>query len=203
MLYYLGRFLFRMLFRVLGHWQVSGREHCPPTGPVILAPNHTSYLDPPAAGSGLARPVHFMAKQELFRIPILGWVLPRVHAFPVRRGAADRAALRRAEELLARGEIVVIFPEGTRSPDGQLQQPELGIAFVALRTKAPVLPCALTGTNRMLPGDSPLIRPAKVTIRYGQPLTFPELYGKPLTRPMLQECADRVMAALRKLGQDT
>ena len=199
MLYYLGRCLFRLLFQVLGRWQVSGREHCPVTGPVILAPNHISYLDPPASGSGLHRPVHFMAKEELFRIPILGWVLPRVHAFPVRRGTADRAALRRAEQLLAQGEIVVIFPEGTRSPDGRLQSPELGIAFVALRSRAPVLPCLLTGTNRMLPGDSPFIRPAKITIHYGQPLTFPDLYGQPLTRGVLQQTADRVMTALRVL----
>ncbi len=91
MLYYLGRALFRAVFQVLCRWEVEGRENVPSSGGLILAPNHLSYLDPPLAGSAVRRPVYFMAKRELFSVPVLGWLIRRTHAFPVSRGAADRA----------------------------------------------------------------------------------------------------------------
>jgi 1-acyl-sn-glycerol-3-phosphate acyltransferase len=202
MLYYLGRALFRLFFRLLCRWRVTGVETCPRWGPLILAPNHISYLDPPAAGSAVPQPVWFMAKHELFAIPVLGTILPLVNAFPVRRGTADRAALRRAEALLREGKTVVLFPEGMRRFDGRLGDPEPGVAFVALRTQAPVVPVALVGTDRALPRHSALPRPARVEARLGPPMTFPDLYHRTADRSALDEASRRIMAALRSLLND-
>jgi 1-acyl-sn-glycerol-3-phosphate acyltransferase len=199
MLYYLGRALFRLFFRLFCRWQVTGAERCPRRGPLILAPNHISYLDPPAAGSAVPQPVWFMAKHELFAIPVLGTILPLVNAFPVRRGTADRTALRRAEALLREGKTVVLFPEGMRHFDGRLGAPELGVAFVALRTRAPVVPVGIVGTDRALPRSALLPRPARVEVRLGPPLTFPDLYHRPADRSALDEVGRRIMDALREL----
>jgi len=199
MLYWVGRALFRLFFRVFCRWQVVGAENCPGSGPVILAPNHISYLDPPAAGCAVPQPVWFMAKHELFKIPLLGPILPRVHAFPVRRGAPDRAALRHAEALLREGKTVVLFPEGARRFDGRQGDPEPGVAFIALRTRAPVVPVVLVGTDRALPRHSVLPRPARVEVRLGRPITFPDLYHRRVDRSALDEASRRIMAGLRKL----
>ena len=199
MLYWIGRELFRLFFQVFCGWRVVGAENCPRTGPLILAPNHISYLDPPAVGCAVPQPVWFMAKHELFKIPVLGTVLPRVHAFPVHRGAPDRPALRRAEALLHEGKTVVLFPEGARRFDGRLGDPEPGVAFVALRTRVPVVPVALVGTDRALPRHSVLPRPARVEARLGRPITFPDLYDRRGDRSGLDEAGRRIMAGLRDL----
>jgi 1-acyl-sn-glycerol-3-phosphate acyltransferase len=200
-LYAIGRALSRLLLTVLGRWEVEGRENVPERGGVILAPNHTSYLDPPAAGTAIERPTWFMAKEELFRIPVLGWIIPRTRAFPVRRGAPDRRALRRAMDLLEQGEVVTIFPEGTRSEDGRLKEPELGFALIALKTRAPVVPMALIGTTSVLPYNSPFLRPGKVRVRIGKPITFPDLYDGPCKKPDLEEVGRRVMAEIARLQE--
>ncbi|HEX2998811.1 MAG TPA: lysophospholipid acyltransferase family protein, partial [Armatimonadota bacterium] len=139
MRYYLFvRKLLWRLFRLFGRIQVEGGQYVPATGSVILAPNHQSLCDPPVVGAAVLRPLFFMAKEELFRIPLLGWQIRHLNAFPVRRNAADRAALRHAEHLLAAGEAVVIFPEGYVSKTGEMQEFHSGVALIALRTGAPV-----------------------------------------------------------------
>jgi 1-acyl-sn-glycerol-3-phosphate acyltransferase len=199
MFFRLGRLLFRIFFRAFCRARVVGADSCPRHGPLILAPNHVSYLDPPLVGCAVPRPVWFMAKHELFKIPVLGPILPHVHAFPVRRGRADRAALRKAEALINEGKAVVVFPEGARQLDGDLGSPELGIGFIALRTRAPVLPIGLIGSNEALPSHSILPRPARIEVRVGPPLMFPDLYGRRADRAALEEVGRRVMAALREL----
>src|SRR5690606_28111202 len=119
--YHLAHAALWLAFHGIWRLRVEGREHVPRQGGAILAPNHISNVDPPAVGAAAPRPVYFMAKEELYQMPLLGRILPRLHAFPVRRGTVDRAALRRAEELLRAGELVVIFPEGRESETGQLQ----------------------------------------------------------------------------------
>jgi len=128
---------------LLGRWRVTGRENIPKTGGVILAPNHVSYADPPVVGAAVSRRVRFMAKSELFRIPALGTIIRNVGAFPVKQATADRSALRKAIELLETGEVVCIFPEGTRSLGGTLLKAELGIAMIAVKAKVPIVPIAL------------------------------------------------------------
>ncbi len=199
MLYYLGCCLFRAVFRILCLWVVEGQENVPAKGGVILAPNHTSYLDPPLVGSAVSRPVYFMAKRELFSVPILGWLIRRTHAFPVSRGAADRQALKKAQELLQKGEVLVVFPEGTRSPNGCLQEAEIGLALIAARAGAPVVPIAIVGSNRALPRSSPFFRPAKIKVRIGPPI-FPESGPNlHISREALQPFSDKIMEAIRDL----
>ncbi|HUT74663.1 MAG TPA: lysophospholipid acyltransferase family protein [Armatimonadota bacterium] len=190
----------RLWLFVFCHWRVSGRRHFPRRGGVILAPNHTSYLDPPVAAVAVDRQVFFMAKSELFEVALLGPLIHALGAFPVRRGVADRAALRQAEQILRGGEPVMVFPEGTRSQDGRLTPAELGIAMLALRTGAPVVPMGVDGTDRALARHSFIIRPAGIRIRIGPALTFDDLRGDgPLRRETAQAAARRITAALADL----
>jgi len=198
-LYYFGHWFFRLMFRILGGFRSVGAENMPSSGGVILAPNHVSYADPPAVGCGIRRQVHYMAKEELFRVPILGRLIRIVGAFPVRRGSADRAALKKAVELLNEGKVICIFPEGTRSTNGQLQEPELGIGLVALKSRAPVVPAAIIGTEKVLGPHARLPRKHPVKVVYGAPMTFPDLYNSRHDRDALEEVGRRVMKAIADL----
>jgi glycerol-3-phosphate dehydrogenase (NAD(P)+) len=150
-----------------------GREHVPREGGVLLAPNHRSFLDPFVIGICIRRPAYFMAKQELFKSRCQAWVLNALGAFPVRRGEADEDAMETARLLLERGEMVLVFPEGTRIRKGSLGKPKRGVGRLALETGVPVVPIAVTGSENARRGWK--IRPAKVKIRLGRPLTFPRV----------------------------
>ncbi|WP_144511324.1 1-acyl-sn-glycerol-3-phosphate acyltransferase [Bacillus sp. FJAT-22090] len=126
-------------------FEVIGADKFPKEGGILLCSNHIDNLDPPVVGINAPRPVNFMAKEELFNLPILKSILPGVRAFPVKRGMSDRDALRRALKLLKDGEVVGLFPEGTRSKDGQLGKGFSGAGFFALRGEANVVPCAIIG----------------------------------------------------------
>lgn len=199
MLYRIGRFLSLMICVVLGRFKAYGTENIPSKGGVILAPNHISYLDPPAAGAGIRRQVRFMAKLELFKIPVLGFLIRNVGAFPVKRGTADRHALKKAIDLLQQGELVCLFPEGKRSETGEPLDAELGIGMIALRSKAPVVPTAIIGTTSVLPFDSPLPRFGRIRIYYGNPITFDHLYDKASDRAAIEEVGETVMKHIKEL----
>ena len=202
MLYRFGYYLFRSLFWLFGRLRVEGLENVPAAGGVILAPNHVSYADPPLVGAALAfRPTWYMAKQELFEIPILGRLIRRTRAFPVRRGTADREALRRAVELLQAGEVITIFPEGERSKTGELQAPELGMAMIARRSGAPVVPVAVIGSDRLLPRGALLPRFCRVTVRFGTPLRYLADTHVGSQKADLRVFAERVMAAIAGLKE--
>jgi glycerol-3-phosphate dehydrogenase (NAD(P)+) len=149
-----------------------GREHIP-SGGVILAANHRSFLDPFAIGCCLPRPIYFVAKRELFRNPIVGWFLNCMGAFPVRRGESDDESVDTALALLERGQAVVIFPEGTRIRAGSLAQPKRGVGRLALQSGAPVVPIAITGSEHARDGWK--IKPVRVHVRCGPPLTYPRV----------------------------
>jgi glycerol-3-phosphate dehydrogenase (NAD(P)+) len=172
LVYWPVRFVLKPL--LLGYFRVRrlGREHIP-DGPVILAANHRSFLDPFIIATCLPRPIYFVAKQELFDKRWQGWLLNCLGAFPVRRGESDEETVRTSVELLARGQAVVIFPEGTRIRNGSLGAPRRGVGRLALESAAPVVPIAVTGTERARRGF--VIRPVKVMIRCGRPLTFPRV----------------------------
>ena len=130
-------------------FDIIGKEHFPKEGGVLLCSNHIDALDPPVVGITAPRPVNFMAKEELFKLPILKGILPKVHAFPVKRGLSDRQALRTAVNLLKDGQVVGLFPEGTRNRTGQLGKGFSGAGFFALRGNAVVVPCAIIGPYKI------------------------------------------------------
>ena len=158
----LGVFL-SALFRT----EVVGRENLPATGGVILAGNHISYGDPVLLWCRSPRPVHFMAKSELWHNDVLGWGLDHFWAFPVNRGASDRAALATASDYLKAGDPVGIFPEGTRNFEGNAQA-QGGAAFLAMRNEVPIVPVGITGTDRIKPPGTPWIHFPKVVISFGK-----------------------------------
>lgn len=171
MVYRLAWPLARFLLHLLFGFSVKGQEHVPKTGPVILAANHLSILDPIAVGAGVWRPVSFFARADLFRLPVLSWLLPRIHAIPVERGESDLAAIKRALRTLERGFAFGIFPEGTRSRTGRLQPFKTGVAAIALRTGTPVVPVAVMGTEKALPVGSRRIRLRRpIRVVYGEPI---------------------------------
>src|ERR687889_364351 len=149
-----------------------GTEHIPEGG-VILASNHRSFLDPFAIGCCLGRPIYFVAKQELFKNPLLGWILNCLGAFPIKRGASDEESMDTALALLERGQAVVIFPEGTRMRTGSLGSPKRGVGRLALQSGKPVVPIAVTNSERARRGWR--IRPVRVHLRCGPALTFPRV----------------------------
>jgi len=199
MLYNFGRALFRIFFDIFCAVEVEGEENVPAEGGLVLAPNHISYLDPPLTGSVLDRPVYFMAKRELFSIPVLGFLIRRTHAFPVSRGEVDRTAIRNAQQLLEDGKALVIFPEGTRSPDGKLQDAELGFAMIATRAKVPVVPVAISGADRVMPRGSFLIRPAKIKVTFGKAIMCDSDDNCRINRKALQPFADNIMKSINSM----
>ncbi|WP_252503453.1 1-acyl-sn-glycerol-3-phosphate acyltransferase [Sporosarcina sp. Marseille-Q4943] len=144
-LYPFGKFLVSTIFYPLYRVKVIGTENFPVEGGVLLCTNHIDNLDPPVVGMTCPRTVHFMAKEELFNVPILKTILPKVNAFPVKRGMSDREAFRKALKLLRGGEVVGMFPEGTRSKTGELGKGLAGAGFFALKGDADVMPCAIIG----------------------------------------------------------
>jgi 1-acyl-sn-glycerol-3-phosphate acyltransferase len=186
--------LFRLLFRL----RIEGREHVPPSGPVLVVSNHASTLDPPIAGVAVGRQASYMAKEELLKTPVLGPYLRSIGVFPVRRGEADRQSFRMSLDVLGRGGVLLMFPEGTRSLDGRLRPAEPGAALIALRTGAPVLPVAVVGTQRVMPKGARLPRPAQVVVRIGPVIQVPKREGR-IDRSEVDAWGRRFMAAIGEL----
>jgi len=160
--------LMRLLFRLEGR----GMEHVPLTGPVLLVANHSSFLDPPLVGGVAPRPLSFMAKAELFKVPGLGALIRRLNARPVRREGSDAGALRTALRILQDGGALLMVPEGTRGPEGSLRPPMPGAAMLAVLSGAAVVPVYVRGSGRAWPRGQTLPRPAKVVVRFGAPQVF-------------------------------
>jgi glycerol-3-phosphate dehydrogenase (NAD(P)+) len=170
-IYWTLRAIFVPSFLIYFRMQRIGREHLPRSGPLLLASNHRSFLDPFVIGTLVRRPVYYFAKRELFEKRWQAWILNALGAFPVDRGAGDSDALETARAILARGDCVVVFPEGTRVRPGPLGQPKRGIGRLALESGAPVVPVSVIGTENARRGWR--IRPRKVRLRVGAPLLFP------------------------------
>jgi 1-acyl-sn-glycerol-3-phosphate acyltransferase len=190
--------LMRLLFRVEGR----GTEHIPAKGPVLLVANHSSVLDPPLVGGVCPRPLTFLAKAELFRIPGFGGLIWRLNARPLRREGADPSALRTARRVLDEGQALLVFPEGTRGEEGILREPKLGAALLAVQSGATVIPTYVRGSGRAWPRGRRLPRPAKVMVTFGTPLRFPRVVGA--DRKAQYEAASRqMMAAIADLRDRT
>jgi 1-acyl-sn-glycerol-3-phosphate acyltransferase len=162
----------RLLFRLAGRTHVVGHASIPREGGVVVACNHVSYLDPPLVGSNIARECAFMARHDLWQPAWQGRLISALNAFPVKRDTADRGAIREALRILDRGLVLVLFPEGTRSPDGFLQDPQPGLALIVQRSGAPVVPAVVIGPETMLPPGASRPRRARLTVVFGPTMRF-------------------------------
>ena len=191
-LYWLLRAVLMPFFLLYFRLARLGREHIPSAGPVLLAANHRSFLDPFVIGALTRRPVYYMAKRELFENRWQAWLLNSLGAFPVDRGRSDEQAMVTARAILQRGDCVVIFPEGTRVRSGPLAHPHRGVGRLALQTGAPIVPVAVLGTEDVRRGWR--IRPRKVSLRCGRPLRFPQVEQP--TPAMALGMAERIWACV-------
>jgi 1-acyl-sn-glycerol-3-phosphate acyltransferase len=188
MIYRLLKFLASMILKVLRRWSVEGNEKLPANGGIVLVANHISYWDPVAIICAFNRKVHFMAKAELFNIPVLNYVLKIAGSFPVRRDTSDRSAIRTAAKLLEEGEVVGIFPEGTRSHTGELLKPNLGASMIAARAGVPMIPVAVIGTRGVF---------GRVKVRVGNPVDICKP-GK-CSKSDLEKASDLIMEQINFL----
>ena len=198
-----GSWLTRAGMWFLGPLRFTGLEHVPRDGAFILVANHISLFDPlivgSTAGQLAGRLVHFMAKQEVRRWPVIGWLATQAGVYFVRRGEGDRAAQRLSLELLASGEAIAVFPEGTRSRDGVLGEARNGAALLAMRSGVPVLPVSITGSNRILPRGARLPRRSRVTVRVGEPFLLTRQASGRIDRQELAAGTERIMRAIAAL----
>lgn len=200
-----GWTFFRILFATYFRWRVFHPERVPREGAAILAANHTSFLDPPLVGSGLPRRVTMLARQSLFRFPVFGSLLRAWHAVPVDPRGGSPAGLKAIADSLQTGQAVLIFPEGTRSADGQIKPARSGLGLVVIRSQAPVIPIRIWGTYEAYGRGLHCPRPKPVAVKYGHPLPFLELRqeaqrcSKQRLKAIYQEVTDQTMAAIAGL----
>jgi len=203
--YRLGWLFFRAVYATYFRWRVFNPERVPLTGPVILASNHASFLDPPLVGAGLKRGINYLARESLFRFPGVGALLRSWNSVPVDRDGGGAAGLKAILERLLAGGGIILFPEGTRTRDGQLQPARSGIGLVVIKSGAPVVPVRVFGTYEAYGRHIKFPRPRRIIVKYGQPMQFEKLRAeaktcsKPRLKEIYQEIADEIMAAIGKL----
>lgn len=173
-LFIVSRLLCLAIAKLAFRLHIEGQEFIPRTGPAILAANHVSYIDPIIIGIATRRPVRFMAKKELFRVPLFGWLLRQFGTIPINRYRTDVQAFKLAASALKVGEVIAIFPEGTRGDGVDLRPAKPGIGLIAARTGAPVIPTFHRGTEKIFPRGAWFPRPYRVTVKFGAPCRFPE-----------------------------
>lgn len=193
MIYDVLQVFFRPFFRFVFRTEVVGAENMPKEDGVILAANHLSNWDPPFLATFLDRHVSYMAKEELFENPVFAWIISACHVFPVKRGTADRGAIKTALSRLKNGMCVAIFPEGTRSKDGELHKAEAGISLIAAMGKVPVVPAAIIGTNKIFSSKNFF---PKLKVIYGEPIYFE---GKASDKVALQDFSEKIMKEIASL----
>lgn len=175
--------ILKILFRV----EVKGKENIPDEGPVIICSNHISNFDPPLVAGSSSRPIHFLAKEELFKKKWLNLILRKVQAFPIKRGMKDRQALRTALKILSENHVLGLFPEGTRSKTGEIGEGLSGVGFFALRSEAQVVPCAIIGPYRI--GKT-------LKIVYGQPIDMGNLRAE---KASAKDATVEIMQSIKEL----
>lgn len=200
--WWIARTLFRFYFR----WKILGIENVPKSGPVVLACNHVSYVDPPLVGAALTRPVYFLARSTLFRNWFFGGLIRKLNALPVDRDGGGGKGLKAVVDVLENGDGIILFPEGTRSPDGSLMTARAGIGLTVIKAVTPVVPVRLVGVHEAWPRQRRFPKSMPVQIHFGKPMDFSALRQEAETcdrvrlKAIYQEVADDIMAAIGALG---
>jgi 1-acyl-sn-glycerol-3-phosphate acyltransferase len=196
-LYSAGRQLARFCFNTFGRLEVTGRECVPPYGPLILVANHLSYNDPPSLVASVPRPLDFLGKKELFSNPVQRYFMRGFRVHRLDRAASGVEAMRAALDLLARDQVVVIFPEGHIAKSGAMEEGRPGAAYLALKSQAPILPVGIYGTEKFSPRRMPLPL-CRFHVNIGQPFTPPVMEGR-VTRPVVNSVLDIIMKRIAVL----
>ncbi len=197
--YLLGYSLSKAVARTFFNYRVIGAANMIEEGPCIIAANHCSYLDPPLVGIACRRAIHYLARKSLLDLPVLGPILPELNVIPVDQKNADRSALMGAIRVVRHGGAVLIFPEGTRSADGELQTARPGLGMIAAKTGAPVVPVHLSGTYAAFPKGSKFPKPTTVEVRIGRAIWLsPTSGGARDDYERLSREALRAVAALKR-----
>src|SRR5215469_13517713 len=197
--YWLGYHFSRLVGRLFFHLRVVHRERMIQNGPAILAMNHQSYLDPPLAGTTCDRAIYFLTRKTLLDSPLLGWLLPKLNVVPVNQEGVDRGAIKALIRLLNAGNGVLVFPEGSRTLDGNLQPAEPGLGLVIAKTLAPVVPMRIFGAREALPRGGGGLRLVPITIVVGEPILFRAADLEPPGKTLYAGLSDRVMKAISAL----
>jgi 1-acyl-sn-glycerol-3-phosphate acyltransferase len=203
--YWCGWRTFRAVFTCYFRWHVYNAERVPLTGPVILAPNHASYFDPPLVGSGVRRQISFLARDSVFRVPVLAAILRSWKVVPVDRDGGTGRGLKQIMQRLDQGGAIILFPEGTRSRNGELNPARSGIGLTVIKSSAPVVPVRVFGTHDAYGPHRLVPRPRPVAVKYGQPLMFEALRAEAATcskqrvKEIYQQVADEIMAEIARL----
>ena len=193
--------LVQPIYSIYFRGRVEGQANVPRKGAFIAVSNHASNFDPPIVAIGMNRPVAFMAKEELFRVPVLKNIIRTYGAYPVQRGKSDRSAIRAALNALNNGWSVGIFIQGTRTKDGLVTKPKTGAALIAAKAQVPLLPVSLIGTENIFEGKSAIPRSVPITLRIGETIVPPpKKPSKTDLTEVTQLCAERINA-LRELGR--
>jgi 1-acyl-sn-glycerol-3-phosphate acyltransferase len=180
--------------------RIYGAENVPRSGPLLVVANHASDFDPPIVSNCVQRPVSYMAKEELFKVPVLSTAIRLYGAYPVKRGSADRSAIRAALAQLEAGWAVGVFLQGTRTPDARIPEPKLGAALLAAKAQAPLLPVSLWGTQAIIRKGSKFPRSTPVTVRIGEPITPPISTNREELEVITQQCVTAIHA-MHDLGR--
>src|SRR5437762_6090674 len=197
--YWLGYHLSRLIAQVFFHFRVIHRERMIQSGPVILAMNHQSYLDPPLAGVTCNRAIYFLARKTLMDVPLLGWLLPKLNVIPVNQEGIDRSALKVLIRVLKAGNAALVFPEGARTLDGKLQPAEPGLGLVIAKTLAPVVPMRIFGAHEALPRGGGGLHFVPITIVIGEPILFTAADLNSPAKDLYKRLSQRVMDAIAAL----
>ncbi len=200
--YWLGYTLSKIVGKSFFRYRALHRERMIQTGPVILAMNHQSYLDPPLAGIACDRDIYFLARKTLLDHWFWSWILPKLNVIPVNQESADRSALKALIRILRAGEAALVFPEGSRTLDGNLQPAQPGLGFVIAKTLAPVVPMRIFGAQEAWPRGRKKIRLHPITVVVGEPMRFSQTEVAGRGKDMYQRLSQRVMDEIAKLRID-
>src|SRR6184192_3259196 len=200
--YWLGYHFSRLVGRLFFHLRVIHRERMIQSGPVILAMNHQSYLDPPLAGITCDRAIYFLAKRTLIDVQVLGWLLPKLNVIPVNQEGIDRSALKALIRVLKSGNAALVFPEGARTLDGDLQPAQPGLGLVIAKTLAPVVPMRIFGAHQALPRGGGGLHFVPITIVVGEPIFFTPVERESPATNRYEQISQRVMDAIAALRMD-
>lgn len=190
--------MINFLVGILRGMEVRGTENIPSRGAALIACNHVAYFDPPLIGSASPREFYYMAKKELFENSLLGWLIDKYNAIPISRGSFDREGILKATEVLKKGNALLVFPEGTRSKDGDLKEPKLGVAKLALETGSPIVPACIDYPGTWLKA---FFLRKKIRVRFGSLIKAEEISSLPKNKDGYSELTHQIMQRIKDLRE--